>query len=226
MADRRKQGSTKAIRLASIVFALVACATVASAQSREGRWELSIGPLYQGSNALTFDGGSTLDTDSEWGFTSAFAYNLSDSLALNFGFQWTGVDYNAVVVRDDEGTTGISGTFDQWNTSAGLTFNFMEGPVVPYIGAGIGWMWVDTNIPNGLPTTGCWWDPWYGYICYTDYPTKTTDALSYQATAGIRFEYNPQAFVRLGYTSQWIDLDNATTTPRFDVLTLDFGWMF
>jgi len=62
-------------------------------------------------------------------------------------------------------------------------------------------------------------DPWYGYICYTDYPTKSTDALSYQATLGLRYEFpNDMTFMRFGYTSQWLDLDNSNGTPRFDVI--------
>jgi len=51
--------------------------------------------------------------------------------------------------------------------------------------AGIGWTWIDTNIPDGPPVGGCWWDPWWGYVCTTTYPTKTKSAFSYQATLGV-----------------------------------------
>ena len=33
-------------------------------------------------------------------------------------------------------------------------------------------------------------------------------------------------FLRFSYTSQWMDFDNASSTPRFDVLGLEVGWMF
>lgn len=32
--------------------------------------------------------------------------------------------------------------------------------------------------------------------------------------------------MRLGYTSQWMSFDNASGTPRFDVVILDIGWLF
>ncbi|MBD3855301.1 MAG: porin family protein, partial [Acidobacteria bacterium] len=86
---------------------------------------------------------------------------------------------------------------------------------------------IDTNIPSGPPTTGCWWDPWWGYVCYSSYPTETTDAFSYQALLGIRYEFdNDRTFLRLGYTSQWMSFSSASGTPRFDVVVLDIGWMF
>jgi len=30
----------------------------------------------------------------------------------------------------------------------------------------------------------------------------------------------------MAWTSQWMDLGNATSTPRFDVISLEIGWMF
>ena len=76
--------------------------------------------------------------------------------------------------------------------SGNAIWHLMDGPLTPYVGAGLGWTWIDTNVPTGPPVTGCWWDPWWGYVCYTDYPTKTTDAFSYQAILGVRYEFNPR----------------------------------
>jgi opacity protein-like surface antigen len=219
--------TTTTIGLASLALVLLASATVANAQTREGRWEFSLGTMYQLTNSLDFDGGSTMNSDADFGFSMTTGYNPSDRVTLNFGLAWAGVGYDAKVKQDNGGTTSISGTYDTWAISANALFNLTEGkPLVPYIGAGIGWTWVDSNVPSGLPSTGCWWDPWYGYICYTTYPTHSTDVFSYQALAGIRYEFNSRSFMRFGYTSQWLSLSNAKTTPRYDVINLEFGWMF
>ncbi|MCU0291004.1 MAG: porin family protein [Thermoanaerobaculaceae bacterium] len=217
---------TTTLRLAGMVLALVACATVAGAQAREGQWEFTLGTLYQFSSSLDFDHGQSMDTDGDFGFTTSVGYHMTDALAVSFGLQWAGVSYDALVLKEGGGQAAISGTYDTWNTSVNLVYDLKEGPLVPYVGAGIGWTWIDTNIPDGLPSTGCWWDPWWGYVCYTSYPTKTTDAFSYQASLGLKYEYNSRSFVRFGYTSQWLDIGKATGTPRFDQLTLDFGWLF
>jgi hypothetical protein len=226
MSSWKGSRTSSTIRLAGLALAMVACATLATAQDREGKWEFSIGPTYQGSASLKFDGGSTVKTKGDWGLTTAVAYNFTESLAGSLGIQWGGISYDANVIQDGGGSSKISGTYDSWTTSANLIYNFKEGPVVPFVSAGLGYSWIDTNVPNGLPTTGCWWDPWYGYVCSTSYPTKTTDALAYQASLGLRYEYSPSAYVRFAYTSQWLDLSKATSTPRFDVFTLDFGWLF
>jgi len=210
-----------------LTLALLAGATAANAQSREDRWEFSLGAFYQLGADLDFEGGSTVATDDDFGFLLTTGYNFSDKLETSFGFQYGGIGYDADVVQEDGDITGISGSYDNWALSANVILNLMDGPLTPYVGAGIGWTWIDTNVPNGLPTTGCWWDPWYGYICYTDYPTKSTDAFSYQATLGLRYEFdNDMTFMRFGYTSQWLQLDNADGTPRFDVIGLEIGWMF
>jgi opacity protein-like surface antigen len=214
------------IQIVGVFLALIACATVANAQDREGRWEFTLGTMYQNSAKLAFEGGSKVNTDSDFGFQMTMGYHMTDALVASFGLDWQGVGYDALVKRDNGSISSISGSYDAWATSVNFLYHLTEGPVVPYIGAGVGWTRIDSNVPSGLPSTGCWWDPWYGYVCYTSYPTHSTDAFSYQALAGIRYEYNPRSFVRLGYTSQWLDLHKATSTPRFDVFSLEFGWIF
>ena len=216
----------RTIYLAGLALALLAGATAANAQSREGRWDFTIGTPIQLGGTFDFEGGSTVKTNDDWGFGLTTGYNFSENLEASFGFKWAGVGYDANVVKDDGGVTGISGTYDVWGLSANLLFNLGEGRLTPFVGAGIGWAWIDTNVPNGLPSTGCWWDPWYGYICYTDYPTKSTDAFTYQAMLGLRYAFNPTTFLRLSYVSQWTSLDQATSTPRFDIIGLEVGWMF
>jgi opacity protein-like surface antigen len=219
--------SFRAMSVAVLGLALLAGATVADAQSREDRWEFTLGAIYQLGADLDFEGGSTVATDDDFGFLLTTGYNFSDKLETSFGFQYGSIGYDANVIQDDGDITGISGSYDNWALSANVILNLMDGPLTPYIGGGLGWTWIDTNVPNGLPTTGCWWDPWYGYICYTDYPTKSTDAMSYQATLGLRYEFpNDMTFMRFGYTSQWLDLDNSNGTPRFDVIAVEIGWMF
>lgn len=214
------------ICLAGLTLALLVGSTPADAQSREGRWEFTIGTFYQSSTTLDFEGGSTADIDSDFGFVATTGYHFSEQLEAVFGFQYAGIGYNADVVQDDGGITGIKGTYDTWTFSANIVFNLIDGPVTPYVGAGIGWSWIDSNIPSGLPSTGCWWDPFWGYVCYSSYPTHSTSEFTYQATLGLRYEFNDMTFMRLGYTSQWMDIGNSNGTPRFDVVGLEVGWMF
>jgi len=217
----------RTITVVALAVVLLAGATTADAQYREGRWEFSLGTFYQLGTEVEAENGSTIDTSDDFGFTLGGGYNFSDRLATTFAFQWAGVGYDATGMDEDGNDFDIRGKYDSFTLSANLVLNLADGPFVPYVGAGIGWTWLDTNIPSGPPTTGCWWDPWWGYVCYSSYPTETTDAFSYQALLGIRYEFdNDRTFLRLGYTSQWMNFSSASGTPRFDVVVLDIGWMF
>ncbi len=227
MTTTEKPRIFKTLFTAVMALTVLAGATAADAQDREGRWEFSLGTFYQLGTGVETEDGSTIDTDDEFGLTLGGAYNFTDRMATTFAFQWADVGYNAEGIDDGGAPFGISGSYDSFALSANLVFNLTDGPFVPYVGAGIGWTWIDSNIPSGLPETGCWWDPWWGYVCYTSYPTGTTDAFSYQALLGLRYEFdNDMTYLRLGYTSQWMDFSNASGTPRFDVIVLDIGWMF
>jgi len=227
MRDTHSLLIERTITVVALAVVLLAGATAADAQYREGRWEFSLGTFYQLGTEVEAENGSIIDTNDDFGFTLGGGYNFTDRLATTFAFQWAGVGYDATGIDEDGDDFDIRGKYDSFTLSANLVLNLADGPFVPYVGAGIGWTWIDTNIPSGPPTTGCWWDPWWGYVCYSSYPTETTDAFSYQALLGIRYEFdNDRTFLRLGYTSQWMDFDSASGTPRFDVIVLDIGWMF
>lgn len=225
--------NTKMLRIAMtftvavMTLALLAVAPAANAQDREGRWEFTLGTLYQLSTSVDGEQGQSLETDNDFGFRLGGAFNFSDQLAANFGLQWAGVGYDATALDEDLNPVDISGKYDSFTLSANLRYYATDTQLSPYLGAGIGWTWIDTNVPNGPPYTWCWWDPWWGYVCSTSYPTKSIDAFSYQVNLGLRYTFdNDNTFLDLGYTSQWMDFDAASGTPRFDVITLDFGWLF
>ena len=217
----------KTLSYAALACVMLASASVADAQYREDRWEFSLGTFYQLGTTIDGQEGTGLETGNDFGFSLGGGYNFTDRLATTFGFQWAGVGYDATALDEDLNPVDISGKYDSFTLSGNLVYYFSDGPLSPYVGAGIGWTWIDTNVPNGPPYTWCWWDPWWGYVCSTSYPTETKDAFSYQATVGLRYEFdNDRTFLRLGYTSQWMDFDASSGTPRFDVIVLDIGWMF
>jgi len=227
MSERGTKRIVKTMYVVGLALALLVSAGVADAQDREGRWEFTLGTFYQLGTTVDGEEESFIDTDNEFGFSLGGGYNFTDRFATTFGFQWAGVGYDATAMDEDGNPVDISGKYDSFTLSGNLVYYFLDGRFTPYVGAGIGWTWIDTNVPNGPPYEWCWWDPWWGWVCSVGYPTETRSAFSYQATLGLRYEFdNDRTFMRFGYTSQWMDFDAASGTPRFDVFTLDFGWMF
>ena len=154
--------------IAVVLFSSVVwCAQPAAAQGsgdREGKWEARLALLFQQSADADFDGGTTASIDSDTGFRIGFGHHLTDQIELGFNLDLVQADYDARIVGD-VGIFPVNGELDSTNASFDATFNFMTGQFSPFIVGAIGWSWVDTNIATEPPQIGCWWDPWWGYVC-------------------------------------------------------------
>ncbi len=106
------------------------------------------------------------------------------------------------------------------------TWNVMNGPFTPYLSATAGWAWIDTNIAEGPPQTGCWWDPWWGYVCANFQDTKSIDGLAYGFDVGARYDISDTFDVRASYLMRWVDLSHANGSPDLDGFQLSVGWKF
>jgi opacity protein-like surface antigen len=194
----------------------------ANAQSRGEGWEFGADLVYQNSQDVDFDGGTNVEFDSDLGVSLYAAFRFSERLELQFGVDWSNVDYDVHF----QSATVPALTFDASGEIEAITpfirgnFNFIDGPITPYVTAGIGYSFIDTNIPDGPPQIGCWWDPWYGEICTTYQSTATTEEFTYNAGVGVRWDLSTGYSMRLAYEKHWYDFDNAS--PDFDQFKLGF----
>ncbi len=212
------------LRSLALIASGLCIGTLANAAEREPGWEVGTDIYYQFSKDATFKGGSTLSLDDDLGLAITFGYRFSDLLELQFGMDWNSVDYSAVLKTGNGSTTRANGSMEAFTPRVGLNLNLMRGPIAPYISGGIGWSFIDTNIPEGRPSNVCYWDPWYGYVCGTVQNTHTTDNLTYQAGAGVRFDFSYAYTMRLSYERHWLELDNAT--PALDQIRLGFVYRY
>jgi opacity protein-like surface antigen len=213
--------------LLTLLFAPAAFAQTSSSRAHE--WEGVFDVNYQDSYKLKFEGGSTADAKSDWGLSVGANYHYNDHLQLQFLVDWMSLSYKATIQSGDippRPSYTVSGDMDIFTPKVNAVYNFMPGPITPYVSGGIGWSFIDTNIPQGPPQTGCWWDPWWGYICTTYQNTKNQDAFAYQLGAGVRWEPTPYLSLRFGYEKQWYDVGTTTSTPGFDTLRLGLGYRF
>jgi outer membrane protein assembly factor BamD len=194
---------------------------------REGRWEGRLGASVTNTSDVDFKGGTAAEIDGGVGFALGVAYHYTDRLQLGSTFSYDQKDYEAEVAGDEPGeSVAVKGSLDSMTLMVDFGYNFLAGPFTPFVTGGIGWSWVDTNIVNGLPDVGCWWDPWWGYICFSSANTRTIDGLTYEAGVGLRYDFSDIFAVDGAYRMRWVDFANATGTPSFDSLQLNFGWKF
>ncbi|MEJ2513806.1 MAG: outer membrane beta-barrel protein [Gammaproteobacteria bacterium] len=194
---------------------------------RMDRWEFYFQTRLAMGETLDFDGGTTIRTDDDLGFGFGFGYNFTEQFSLAGEFAFNAVDYDGTLASGDDPPASperIRGTVDTSSMQLVGTWHLTQGrPWTPYLNAGIGWTWVDTNIATGPPETGCWWDPWWGYICTGFVPTRTEDALNYSVGAGLRYDFRGNLFLRGGYEMRWTDFDNADGAQDFGIIRLEFG---
>jgi opacity protein-like surface antigen len=209
----------------SIGLALLLCSAAALADRQPG-WDFGGEVLYQFSQDVDFKGGSHASLDDDLGLALSFTYRFNSRFELLFGVDWNSIDYNADIAPAPSSPGGpiigngfsVEGSLEYWTPRVGVNFNLLEGDLTPYVTGGIGWAFIDTNVPEGRPQSACWWDPWYGYICGTFQNTKSVDELEYNVGAGLRWDINRTMSLRFGYERHWIDLNDASSAPGFDQL--------
>lgn len=193
----------------------------ANAQSRGEGWEFGADLLYQNSQDVDFDGGTNVEFDSDIGISLYAGYRFSERFEVQMGLDWSNTDYDVSFASNPAGNSfSASGEIEQFTPFVKGIFNFMEGPITPYISGGIGYSFIDTNIPDGPPQGVCWWDPWYGEICTVYQSTRTTEEFTYNAGLGVRWDLSTGYSMRLSYEKHWYDMDNASLD--FDQFKLGF----
>jgi len=196
--------------------------------NRANSWEWSVAAIYQDSASSGADGGSNLKLDNELGFGLNFGYNFTNKLALSGDFEWLRPDFTATLVEDapTPSSTTIRHTMSQFNGRIKGTLTFLETPLSPYVEAGIGWSYFDSNVADGPPITGCWWHPWWGYICENFYSTFSSTEFSYGGALGLRYILRGGMTLKLSVNQYWIDVGSAGGDPELNAARLEFGWSF
>ena len=212
-----------------IAMLLIALPCLSSAQSsRAGVWETSFSVIFQDSMSMDGQGGSSLDVDSDEGFGLTFALNINPKFSVGMDLEYLSPRYTAILV-DDTGVNDdivINHKFSQWNTRFKGTWNMIDGPFTPYIEAGLGWSYFDSNVADGPPSTGCYWHPWWGYICNNYYNTYNDWVFSYGAGVGLRYEFRGGAFLKGSYNYWELDGFGNTGDSGMTSGKLEIGFMF
>jgi len=212
------------------VAAVVLAPSFAAAQggTREPGWDFGVDAIFQFSKDVSFDGGSKLNLEDDIGLGLTFGYRFNSKFELQFGLDWSSVDYHGTLQSANFPgvSASIHGDMETFTPRVNAVWNFRDAPVTPYVTGGFGWAFIDTNIPTGQVQVGCWWDPWWGQICTPYQPTKSVDSLTYQLGAGVRWDFGEYATARFSYEKVWVDLNKASSTPGLDQLQLGVAWRY
>lgn len=196
------------------------------AGSRDGRWEGSVILAFQTGLDKSFEGGSELSIDNTNGWGVSFAWNWTDHWNFSYRLVSASPKYSALVMPESPDIAPIlaehkaSKLSHQFNA----TYNFSTRAFTPYLSAGIGYGKIDSDIASAPPLTGCWWDPWWGYICLSDWETYKSSGFTYNIGAGLRWDISNAIYTKLSYSREFMDVDNGSID--FDLAIFELGLMF
>jgi opacity protein-like surface antigen len=217
------------MRNLALTILLVALPCLSFADSNRGQnLEVSVSGVYQDAKFLPGSNGSTLEIKTELGFGINFAYNLSSKLSVGGDFEFLRPNYRAVLSAEDPNDDDlvINHQLSQFNGRLKGTFNMIDGPFTPFVDAGLGWSYFDSNVADGPPQTGCYWHPWWGYICNNYYSTFSDTLFSYGVGAGLRYEFIGGMFVKASYNYWEMDGLGQTDDSAFVSGRLEIGGSF
>lgn len=195
---------------------------------REGRFELSVYLADTGSEKLSGEGGASLDLDGDTGFGFTFGYHFNENFLLSFDFMTTEPDYLAITgtQTEQDQRTAISHYMKINQSQLNATYHFGQNALTPFISAGIGWTYIDSNVQSGPPSGTCWFDPfWWTYICDEFVPTYDDTNFSYNLGAGLRYDFTSNFFIRGAYNMNFSEIGE---DQSFDIsaVKLDVGYVF
>ena len=152
-------------------------------------------PTWSGGSVQGVNGAS-LDFDNDTAIGIFGGYNITNRFAVGAEMTWADPAYQLKRATDGTGLTRtLDAELDIGTLLLKATFNFLEGPFTPYVEAGAGWIRIDSNVVSDVDT-GCWWDPWWGYVCADFYDTYSDTRTGYTYAAGVRWDISDEMLLR------------------------------
>jgi opacity protein-like surface antigen len=212
----------------SILLAAYAAGAAAQSAQRAGKWEFTLQPQYTHGMSISTGNGSGGQVDSALGFGFGVAYNLNNHFQLGGDFFWNNASYVATTAdaSNPANTKTTQGTLSTSTIRFSGVWNILNSDFTPFVMAGIGSTYVSTNVPSAPPTNGCYWDPWWGYVCGTYYPTRYAYDVSYSGGLGLRWDIDRSVFLRALAIRQYIDAGGTLGTVYTDQYRFDVGFKF
>jgi len=192
---------------------------------RAKTWESSFQLSYQSGETLTGPRGANADFDNAVGFGFGLTYHINNNFSVGGDFSFSRPRYDATLVDENGQPFDLRARADIFTGQLRGTYHFLEGPVTPYIEGGLGWTYIDSNVTDQPPITGCWFDPFWGFICGSFFDTYSDTSFSYGAGAGMRWDITPDIGIRGGLSRLRVDLDRGGSSD-LDLGKVELLWRF
>ena len=220
--------NTKIIQSALILSATASTsAHAAFYDSRVEKWEFYLAPQVTNSKVIQFENGAEVDINKRSSLAFGLGYNINAHIELTLEFSSSNGNYTSTVVPEDPNEAPVTSTQSLYTSTIdfGFTYNFLSTPFTPFATANIGSTYIDSGIFTGNVGTGCWWYPYWGYVCGPVAQTYTSTEINYGLALGLRYDFNRKLFIKGDVGKNYIDFGSGNT-PDFTTYRFTFGFMF
>jgi hypothetical protein len=219
------------MRFVMALLGLLALPAFAQSGIRGGSDEFGLQLFVVGAKHYSFEGGASARNDGGVGMGLFLARNLNDYFSIGIEGTVSQWDYRASVAPG-AGNAGAgydtTGSMETAAVRVNATWNLLATRVTPFVTAGAGAIFLDTNLDSEPPANACWVYPWYGQVCGAAAPRGTLTRFIYNASIGLRADNvgGKLGFLRIALGGEWMELSEATSTIGYVQARLDFGLRF
>ncbi len=231
--------NTKASRLTLLtLLALAGSLLPAAAQipnmteafSRQGKTEVYGVGQYLHSENIDFNGPYggpvTVKMDDTGLGGLGFAYHFNDFISIHSDFMFGGATFSGDFPRQLGGTVNVKSDAFIQTGRFNVDYNIINRRITPFVTAGIGYQYLETELESLPPIGGWYWDPWYGYVYYSDHPHASDTEFTWNAGAGFRWNITDSLFIKAMGGANWLEYGGAkgVTTQIEGIFSI--GWTF
>jgi opacity protein-like surface antigen len=184
---------------------------------------------YLHSDSITFEGPlgdfeMEMDDTGLGGF--GFGYHFNSFISLRGEFMFGGSAFRGEIPT--EGGTLVSVEQDTFIQTGrvNVDYNIINRRLTPFLTAGIGYQYLETELSHLPPVEYCWWDPWWGWICTSGEPVAVEMDFTWNAGAGVRWDITDNLFVKVVGGANWVLYDDAKDISTQLEAAFTLGWSF
>jgi opacity protein-like surface antigen len=214
---------------ASLLPTLAQIPSPTQAFSRTGKTEVYGIGQYLHSDSVDYSGPSghasiRMDDTGLGGF--GIAYHFNDYLSLHGDFMFGSATFSADLPIMGGGTVNASQDAFIQTGRLNLDYNIINRRLTPFVTAGIGYQYLDTELDRLPPVNTCWWDPWWGYVCSSGSFHASETEFTWNAGVGVRWSVTDTFFVKATAGGNWLEYSGGSgiTTQIEGIFSI--GWSF
>ena len=197
--------------------------------SRQQKTEVYGIGQYLHSENISFNGptgsvNTKMDDTGLGGF--GFAWHFSDFFSIHTDFMFGSATFSGETPLEHSlGTTHFKQDAFIQTGRFNVDYNIINRRLTPFITAGIGYQYLETELENTYGTA-CYWDPWYGYVCYSGHYSAWETDFTWNAGAGLRWNITDNLLIKAMAGATWLEYSSAHgVTTQFEAV-FSIGWTF